>query len=500
LGEAEIEMKQARIVRAFAVAVLVGMLLFALPAMVFGEIVPPAEIGVSSTNPNTGDGAWRGGWGNSLWPQYTFATISGANGFYYLIDRTPGSVMDTSAPEALLHSAWPQGTSRSQTLDIAGTYNVPPVGGWGYSVPGMQDEREGTWIWHFAFYGVDAATGATDWSQEISMPVKLDFHAPTAVTGVKVSGDPSIPAATSAVGKTSRVTVSWDGLDYDGLAGTGYYTLYVDGVASASGLANGAANVDVYNQPPFWYSPLWTLPYNYTIEDLSPGRHTFQLCATDKATNVGPLSAAAVFVSDPDVPTIAITSPVGSVLGVRPSLAVDAADGGGVKSVSYYLDGTLIGTTTTAPYALRADLSAFAAGGHTLSATVTDMADRTATASKSITLDKKPLTLTRVRTSVSGGRVRITFTVSRPSIVDLQARYSGSTKVISRSYSRAGRYTLQFTVPRSASYPKRLTSVPWTLNAEDSIGNVSGTPHGTAKIVNWRIVRLSQSSARIKYR
>ena len=495
-------MKQARIVRAFAAATVVVLLMVALPATAFAEIFPPAQIGSSSTNPNTGEGEWRDGWGNSLRPQYTFVNIAGANGFYYLIDRSPGSVMDTSTPEMYLHSAWPTGTARSQTLDIAGTYNVPPMGGWSYSVPGMQDDREGTWIWHFAFYGIDDITGATDWSQEVNIPIKLDFHAPTAVTGVKVSADPSIPAATSAVGKTSRVTVSWDGLDYDSLAGTGYYTLYVDGVPSASGLANGDAVVDIYSQPPFWYSPLWTLPYNYTIEDLSPGPHTFQLCATDKATNVGPLSAAATFVSDPDIPTIAITSPTGSTIGVKPSLAVNAADQGGVKSVSYYLDGTLLGTTTAAPYGLRPNLSAFAAGAHTLSATVTDMADRTATTSKAVSLDKKPLTLTRVRSSVSGGRVRITFDVSRPSVVNLEAKYSGSTKVISRSYSRAGRYTLQFTVPRVADnqYKKRITSVPWTLNAEDSIGNVSGTPRGNAKIVNWRFVRLSRNSVRVRYR
>lgn len=82
-------------------------------------------------------------------------------------------------------------------------------------------------------------------------------------------------------------------------------------------------------------------------------------------------------------PTISFTSPLATttVTGTSVTATVGVTAPAGVTSVQYALDAALVATVTTAPYGATIDLTGVAAGFHTLTATLTDAAGTTATAS-----------------------------------------------------------------------------------------------------------------------
>lgn len=359
-----------------ATIVCVAMIVVAWPAWAF------AAFGTSSTNPNMPE--WRGGWGNSLYPEYSIEPTS-FQGFIYTVDRTPGYVIDTGNPSGYLQSPIAGGTLTSGKLDIKGTYDYPPLGGWLYSIPGMNDPLEGWWYWHLAFYTQAPTETVPTWSGEYVVPIGIDLTPPTAVTNVRVSPSASVPGSSTAVGAGTRATVSWDKADYDALSGTAGYKVYVDG---AFKYGMDAAAGDDAIAPPLWYIPGGGIPAALTIEDLVPGRHTVQVTATDRALNEGALSPCAVFYSDPDTPTVVITEPAGSILRATPILSAEASDAAGIDLVTFELDGVVVGQATTAPYTVVANLWGFTDGARTLVVKARDMYGRVGTATKVVTLDK----------------------------------------------------------------------------------------------------------------
>ncbi len=130
-----------------------------------------------------------------------------------------------------------------------------------------------------------------------------------------------------------------------------------------------------------------TAPYqlSYNSSALSNGTHSIIARATDNASNVGNspavvFSVTATIKPDTTAPAVQITSPVaGSKLSGMVNLSASATDPvisgavtSGVKQVQFLIDGTVVGTTATAPYQLSYDTKTLSNGSRVISGRATD--------------------------------------------------------------------------------------------------------------------------------
>jgi hypothetical protein len=281
-------------IRRFVVVILAAALVLAITATgaagaPLGPLPVPLEAS-SASNPFDG---WRGGWGNTLFPDYTLST-GGAAGVYYIVDRSPGTVMSPASTGHYFHSIIGDGTLFTKIVDIEGTYAYPPSGGWVYSGPARSDLREGVWYLHVLPYTfVDGLQDFGLVPVTIHVPIGIDLTAPSAPHNVRVSPNPSVAPSTFGVTSSTRATVYWDGHDYDTMSGTAYYSIYVNGVKRVSGAPDAPVSVPA-SAPPVWYRSTWTSGYSFTIEDMPVGRNEVLVTATDLAGNESGASNAAV--------------------------------------------------------------------------------------------------------------------------------------------------------------------------------------------------------------
>ncbi len=89
------------------------------------------------------------------------------------------------------------------------------------------------------------------------------------------------------------------------------------------------------------------------------------------------------------------------MVGRTASLEASATDLGGVKSVAFWVDDTLVKTATAAPYKASADMQRFGSGTHTLKALVTDMYGRVTAVTKSVRVDLTSPVLSGVSASAT---------------------------------------------------------------------------------------------------
>lgn len=420
----------------------------------------------------------RDGWGNSLMPSFTFSMPSSAEGFLYNVVTTTGTI-DPAHPELYYRANKSSGTHLSDTVDLQGIFNYPPPGGWRSApVLGSSNPIEGPWYFQLRYYDRFGHVSSDTFRGQFN----IDLTPPLPVTGLHAV--PTLePGTVGNVSASSRAHIAWDQGVYDTLSGVSYFKVLVDG--------NEVIPVDgiVWNIP-------GVIPNAATIEDLAPGRHVLSVECVDRATNVSKATSTE-FYSDPDTPTVSFTSPSGSLIGVKPNVQVNAQDLGGVKCVSYSVDGAAAGTSTVAPYNKPMDLSAYAAGSHTIRATVTDMMGRTATVSKTVSLDKTSLTLSSLKVSGSGRKCAVSVVVSKPGTVRLTVPRMGVSK--SLYASSAGRYAFSYTYPKGLKYPSSTSfKDSFTISATDSLGNaVSASGRWTVHIS--KLVRVSGNRIRVVY-
>jgi subtilisin family serine protease len=124
-------------------------------------------------------------------------------------------------------------------------------------------------------------------------------------------------------------------------------------------------------------------PYavSWNSSSMASGNHTLTARAYDAVGNME-TSAQVQVTSVPELtpPTVSITSPISGALIVGPvTLSVNATDASGVARVEFFVDGVLLASDTTAPYAMDWDSSAWANGSHTLTARAYDRLDNLAT-------------------------------------------------------------------------------------------------------------------------
>lgn len=94
---------------------------------------------------------------------------------------------------------------------------------------------------------------------------------------------------------------------------------------------------------------------------------------------------------EPAAPTVSLTAPSGGSVNRTVSLTANATAGRGVTRVEFLVDGNVIATDTTAPYAADWDTSAIADGSHSVTARVVDAGNVTATsAAATVTVLNSP--------------------------------------------------------------------------------------------------------------
>jgi hypothetical protein len=127
---------------------------------------------------------------------------------------------------------------------------------------------------------------------------------------------------------------------------------------------------------------------------LPNGSHNLTVTAADaagnKATNSITITVYNVSGSDITSPTVSITSPAdGAKFDPNISVAINASasDNVGVTSVSFSVDGSVKGTSTTSPYTYSLNTGSIASGAHTITATAKDAAGNQKAMSISISIN-----------------------------------------------------------------------------------------------------------------
>ncbi|WP_421897863.1 glycosyl hydrolase family 18 protein [Marinoscillum sp.] len=132
-------------------------------------------------------------------------------------------------------------------------------------------------------------------------------------------------------------------------------------------------------------------PYSFTWNNVAQGSYTLQSKATDNEGGTAFSSGINITVGtvSNQSPTVSITSPASGSThseGVTVSIAASASDpDGSISKVAFYVNGSLLGEDTSAPYGY--DWIAGAAGSYTLLARAYDNENATTDASISVTVE-----------------------------------------------------------------------------------------------------------------
>ncbi|MBU4555922.1 MAG: hypothetical protein KJ747_03520 [Actinobacteria bacterium] len=381
------------------------LLALASPLVAYAGILDaPTGTLTSSTNASAGDSWWRAGtftqgsvtypvpWGNSPKPDLNIpvpdgtdllsnSTVEGmtiVTGLMYRFGRAPSAFdpMSFGFDQGSVDYIWgyTEETGKIHTVyDVLGRYSSNP-GAYTATEPQLRLPYEGVWVLDYSYIGSDGLISS-------SYPVTfgIDLTPPLAVSKAVVKPYLSYTGQTGIWFPQTYGVVQWEDKEYDLLSGVGAYEIKV----------NGEPLTDYVYQGPLTNT-------QQSLEDLKPGKNTITITSIDKATNEGP-AVTTYFYSDPDVPVLKIKAPAAGGLVPRNAVfTVDATDGGGIQYVQFYIDGVLVGTDTTAPYALSKDMVAYANGTHQLLVKTKDMYGREVTQSRSFTLDKTPAVISGI--------------------------------------------------------------------------------------------------------
>jgi chitinase len=211
---------------------------------------------------------------------------------------------------------------------------------------------------------------------------------------------PTTSVSAPSQGATVRgvVTVTAQASDNVGVSQVGFY---VDGVPMATSSAS-----------PF--------TYRWDTTRVSDGLHWLNVVATDGSGNYGSdggylVSTANGGSVDTAPPALAITAPAnGATVSGAVTVSAIASDNVGVTKVEFSVDGSLLATSTGAPYGFAWDASTASPGAHTITAKAYDAAGNSADATITVNVPSPPDTTpptVSVTAPTSGARVSGTVQV-----------------------------------------------------------------------------------------
>ena len=234
-------------------------------------------------------------------------------------------------------------------------------------------------------------------------------------------------------------------------------------------------------------------PYqlSWNTASASNGTHVVRALARDAAGNVGSSTSVTVTVNNGSVdttrPTMSITAPAsGATVNGAVTITTTTADNVGVASVRFTLDGTVLGTDTSAPFAWTWDTTSASNGVHGLKAFVRDTSgneedSQLVTVTVDNTAAETVLPLVSMTTPSAGASVNGTVTVS--------ATASDNVGVASVQFLLDG-------APLGAADSASPYSIPWTTTgvsngthvlsavARDAAGNVATSSGITVTVSN----------------
>ncbi len=217
----------------------------------------------------------------------------------------------------------------------------------------------------------------------------------------------------------------------------------------------------------------YTLSYNTT--SLTNGTHSLSATAYDAAGNSATASVSVtvsntVATKDTIAPIVSITAPANnSTVTGTISITASASDNVGVASVQFKVDGSALGAAlTSAPYSNSLNTTSLSNGLHAISATASDAAGNSATASVSVTVSN---------TVVSKDTIAPIVSITAPAN---NSTVTGTISITASASDNVGVASVQFKVDGSA-LGAALTSAPYSnsLNTT-SLSNGSHAISATA--------------------
>lgn len=338
----------------------------------------------------------------------------------------------------------PSVIAASSTITLSATANDP-------------DAASGGSITGVTFFADGEQIGSTDTTAPYSVswtPTVVKSYVLTALATDNNSNQSSSPAVTVTV-SASAPTVSITAPGNGSAANTGVATTITAAATATSGSTitgveffAGGTSLGVDNFAP--YSVAWTPSATGTV--------VLTARATD-SNNVSVTSeGVTVIVGNSSLPTISITAPaanatVSTGANINVSAAVGTSAGVTVTSVNFFANGSLIGTRTTAPYAVTWTPTIL--GATSLTATVVDSAGGTTTSTPVSVNVIAPSGALQVAitgpTSIAAGSTRLyTATVSPASGVDRVEFFLDDTLIATDTTptgTNQNQYTFLFTAP-----------------------------------------------------
>lgn len=167
----------------------------------------------------------------------------------------------------------------------------------------------------------------------------------------------------------------------------------------------GISSVQFYLDGSPLGSAVTSSPYTISWNTLtaSDGSHTLYSQATDNNSNIASSSEITIIV-DNTPPAVSITFPTGgATLSGTTSITASSSDAlSGVSSVAFYLDGSLLGESTSSPYSINWDTTQASNGSHSITALSTDGAGN-ATTSQAISFTVDNVTTPPIVVDVAAG-------------------------------------------------------------------------------------------------
>jgi hypothetical protein len=211
--------------------------------------------------------------------------------------------------------------------------------------------------------------------------------APTATITHPIDGDTGLYGTSSVAG---LVTAE---------AGIASYSLTLDGTSLGS---------SSYSQG---YPTTLSIAQALDLGSISQGAHVLVLSVTD--TKARTATATVNFTTVLSIPAVSITAPdAGSTQTGYATVRATATDSVGVSKVEFYVEGTLVGTATSAPYTASWNTATSTNGNHTVTAKAYSVTGGTATATETVVVSNVPsIVITAPSTSVVvGGTIVVTTT------------------------------------------------------------------------------------------
>ncbi|HEX8435936.1 Ig-like domain-containing protein [Archangium sp.] len=264
------------------------------------------------------------------------------------------------------------------------------------------------------FY-VDGALLGTD----TSAPYALDWDSAAVVDGAHTLTAKAYDLAGN-VGTSAEVRVTVDTLAPTVALSAPGQNARLRGTVQVSATASdnlGVTKVELYVDGT-WLGTDDASPFamSWNTGGVTDGAHSLTVRAYDAAGNVGTSTAVAVTV-DNIAPTVALSAPAQNV-GLRGSVQVSAtaSDTEGVAKVEFYVDGTLLGTDTSAPYGLSWNTAGVTEGAHVLTARAFDSSGNVGTSAEvAVTVDNTAPTVALGAPGQNahvGGLVQVSATAS----------------------------------------------------------------------------------------